>query len=266
MLDDADTARRLLMMNTINHITGSTITASDGQIGHVSSAFFDDQAWAIRYLVVDTGSWLSGRAVLVSPYAVLQPVGTTKNINVSLTRDQVKNSPDIDAHQPVSRQHEREYLDYYAYPEYWDGGAMWSMGALPVLPTERRISDTAKAVHARAERNDDIHLRSSKEVNGYDIQATDDSIGHVKDFIFDEDSWAIRYLVVDTRNWWPGGKKVLVSTQWIDRIDWADKKVYARLSREQVKDSPAYDESTIIHRDYETRLHQVHERTGYWDR
>jgi len=253
------------MMNSVHQLTGAAVHASDGEIGHVSAAFFDDQTWTIRYLVVDTGSWLSGRAVLVSPYAVQAPLGSSKMINVSLTREQVKNSPDIDTHQPVSRQHEREYLDYYAYPEYWDGGALWSMGALPVLPIERQVSATATALRARDERNDDVHLRSSKEVSGYDIQATDDSIGHVKDFIFDEASWAIRYLVIDTRNWWPGGKKVLIGTQWIDRIDWGEKKVHARLTREQVKDSPAYDESMVIHREYETRLHQVYDRPGYWD-
>jgi uncharacterized protein YrrD len=253
------------MLNTVHQLTGASVSASDGEIGHVAQAFFDDQSWTIRYLVVDTGNWLSGRSVLISPYAVKPPLGAAKNIDVALTCEQVKNSPDIDTHQPVSRQHEQEYLNYYAYPEYWDGGALWAMGSLPVLPAELRVSETAAAVRDRAERGGDVHLRSSKEVAGYDIQATDDSIGHVKDFVFDSDTWAIRYLVVDTRNWWPGGKKVLVGAHWIDRIDWAQKKVYARLTREQVKDSPAYEDLMVIHRDYETRLHQIHDRPGYWD-
>ena len=253
------------MLNTISQLNGSTIQATDGDIGEVKDVYFDDQRWAIRYLVVDTGSWLSGRSVLVSPYAVEPPSKDGKSIPVRLSREQVKNSPDIDTHKPVSRQHEQAYLEYYAYPEYWDGGGLWAMGALPVLSMDRHDLSVASAARENNENSGDVHLRSGGEVTGYDIQASDDSIGHVKDFIFDEDSWVVRYLVVDTRNWWPGGKKVLIGTQWIDRIDWSDRKVFARLTREQVKDSPEYTDDMVVHRDYEARLHEVHGRQGYWD-
>ena len=256
------------MMNSVGHLTGSTITATDGEIGHVKEVFFDDEAWAIRYLVIDTGTWLSGREVLVSPYAVVQPLGSGKIIDVSLTRQQVNDSPDIDTHQPVSRRHEREYLSYYAYPEYWAGGDLWAMSALPLLPPPLPAAVESEAESARREADvpaEDVHLRSSAIVTGYDIQATDDSIGHVKDFIFDDESWAVRYLVVDTRNWWPGGKKVLLATHWIDRIDWADKTVYTKLTREQIKNSPEYEEAKTINRDYEKRLHDAYGRVGYWD-
>jgi uncharacterized protein YrrD len=255
------------MLNRLSHLTGSTVSATDGGIGHIKEAYFDDQAWAIRYLVVDTGARLSGREVLISPYSVKQPLSSAKNIDVALTRQQVDHSPAIDTHQPVSRRHEREYLDYYALPEYWGGADLWSMSALPLLPLP-----LPTAVESQSEREkrdeavlaEDVHLRSSAQVTGHDIQATDDSIGHVKDFIFDDESWAIRYLVVDTRNWWPGGKKVLLATHWIDNIDWADKTVYAKLTREQIKNSPEYDEAAPLDRDYETRLHHAAGRDGYW--
>ena len=256
------------MLNSVSHLTGSTITATDGEIGHIKEAYFDDVAWTIRYLVIDTGSWLPGREVLISPYSVKQAVGSGKNIDVSLTREQVSNSPVTDTHQPVSRRHEREYLSYYAYPEYWGGGDLWAMSALPLLPQPmpRAVESEAElAIREEALPAEDVHLRSSAHVTGYDIQATDDSIGHVKDFIFDDESWAIRYLVVDTRNWWPGGNKVLLATRWIDRIDWADKTVYTKLTREQIKNSPEYDDAVIIHRDYEKRLHDAYGREGYWD-
>ena len=253
------------MLNSIHQLTGSTIRATDGDIGKVKAAYFDDQRWAIRYLVVDTGGWLTGRSVLISPYAVQPPLKEDKCIPVRLSREQVKNSPDIDTHKPVARQHEQAYLDYYGYPEYWEGGGLWAMGAVPVMSIDRHDVEVAAAARARVAGSDDVHLRSSDEVKGYDIQAPDDSIGHVKDFIFDEESWAIRYLVVDTRNWWPGGRKVLIGTHWINRIDWADKKVFANLSREQVQASPEYKDDMIVHRDYEAQLHQAHERQGYWD-
>ena len=256
------------MLNSVSHITGSTLTATDGGIGHVKEAYFDDHAWAIRYLVIDTGTWLSGREVLISPYSVKQPLSSVKNIDVGLTRKQVEDSPFVDTHQPVSRRHERETLSHYAYPEYWGGAELWSMGAFPLLPPALPTEVEAQAEIELREKDlpeEDVHLRSTANVTGYDIQATDDSIGHVKDFIFDDESWAIRYLVVDTRNWWPGGKKVLLATRWIDRIDWADKTVYTKLTRDQIKNSPEYDETEPVNRDYEERLHDSYGREGYWD-
>lgn len=256
------------MLNSLNHLHSSTVTATDGLIGHVKSAFFDDQSWVIRYLVVDAGTWLADRKVLISPYAVRQPLGADENIDVSLTRQQVKKSPDIDTHQPVSRQHEREYLSYYAYPEYWDGGGMWGMGGYPMLPSYLPTSaetETARALRERDIEAADVHLRSSTKVTGYNIEATDGSIGHVKDFIFDDASWAIRYLVIDTRNWWPGGRKVLIATHWIDRIDWATGTVEVTLTREQVRSSPEYVDNVPLIRAYEQRLHDAYNRAGYWD-
>ncbi len=203
------------MLRTVGDLNGSTINASDGEIGSVKEAYFDDEAWAIRYLVVDAGSWLTRRNVLISPYSVKQPLG--KIVDVSLTRDQVKNSPDIDTHKPVSRQNEQEYLGYYGYPNYWAGGGLWAMGAYPMVPLMVPAYAEPERVPERVIREnqvpeEDVHLRSSDKVTGYDMQASDGSIGRVADSLFEDESWAIRYLVVDTGNWWPG-KKVLVATQ-----------------------------------------------------
>lgn len=256
------------MLNSVSHLTQAAVAATDGEIGHIKAALFDDQSWAIRYLVVDAGTWLTGRKVLVSPYAVSQPLGSDDSLRVALTREQVEGSPDIDTHQPVSRQHEREYLGYYAYPEYWMGGGMWGLGAYPLVPAylpKAEDIERERAVHEREVQSADVHLRSSAKVTGYDIQASDESIGHVEDFIFDEESWAIRYLVVDTRNWWPGGRKVLVATHWIDHIDWATNTVHVALTRAQVKASPEYDPAEPLGRAYETRLHDAYDRRGYWN-
>ena len=255
------------MLTSISRLDGSTISATDGDIGHVAEAYFDDKAWAIRYLVVDTGTWLAERKVLISPYVVKQPWDSGKAINVTLSKSQVENSPDIDTHQPVSRRQEREQARHYAYPEYWDGGGLWALGAFPLIPEPMPVAEleAERAARDNDVRSEDVHLRSSAAVTGYDIEASDKSIGHVKDFVFDTDSWAVRYLVVDTHNWWPGGKKVLVATHWIDRIDWADKRVYVNLTREQVKASPEYVEAAPIERAYEQKLHDAYGRRGYWD-
>lgn len=253
------------MMRSVSHLQGSTLEASDGTIGSVSEAYFDDEAWTIRYLVVDTGEWLTGRDVLISPQSVVQPVGGAKTIEVSLTREQVKKSPDVDTHQPVSRQHEREHLDYYGYPMYWGGGlGLTAMGAQPTLPMMAPAEfDRDRVEHETEVAPEDEHLRSTAKVTGYDIQASDGSIGHVEDFIFDDESWAIRYLVVDTRNWWPGGKKVMLAVRSIERIDWAEANVVVKLTRDAVKNSPDYDpsdgEST-----YDARLYDAGRNDGHW--
>ncbi|MEP7156198.1 MAG: PRC-barrel domain containing protein [Betaproteobacteria bacterium] len=257
------------MLKILSHLTHSTITATDGDIGHVKAAFFDDKSWTIRYLVVNTETWLPGRDVLISPYSVKQPLASDKRIDVALTRQKVIDSPDIDTQQPVSRQHEREYSNYYAFPEYWYGGGIWGAGAYPLLAAYPLSADeiaAAKAVKQHDLDHADVHLRSSVKVSGYNIQATDDSIGHVKDFIYDDESWEIPYLVVDTRNWWPGGKKVLIASHWIDRVDWDTSSVFVSLTRAEVRNSPEYEESTIVDRTYEQLLHDTYNRIGYWDR
>ncbi|MBS0445395.1 MAG: PRC-barrel domain-containing protein [Proteobacteria bacterium] len=257
------------MLRSISELKGATIQPLGEAIGTVEEAYFDDEAWTVRYLVVETGSWLSGREVLISPYSVRQPLerlaADPKIIEVALTRDQVQNSPPVDTHKPISRQQEQEFLGYYGYPDYWGHGDLWAMGAFPLLPQPALPDAPGYAAPIRKEVPPaDEHLRSTKDVSGYDIQASDGSIGHVKDYIFDDESWAIRYLVVDTRNWWPGGRKVLLATRWIDRIDWAESNVFTTLTRDEVKASPEYDETVAVQRDYEAKLHAAYNRDVYW--
>lgn len=244
----------------------SIVFATDGEIGHVKDVYFDEHAWGIRYLVVETGTWLESRKVLISPYSVIQPLADDGTIHVSLTREQVRNSPDIDTHKPVSRQQESEYLGYYGYPTYWGEGDLWGIGGFPFMPPVVLPDYTER--HERGENKvnpDDVYLRSIETVTGYHIEAGDGSIGHIDDFIFDDMSWAIRYFVIDPRNWLPGGKKVLIATYWIVRFDWMERKAFITLTRDAIKNSPPYDESVELVRDYEVSLHGMHGRTGYWE-
>ena len=250
------------MLKSLNHLTHSSVTASDGDVGVITAAFFDDQWWAIRYLVVDAGAWLIEREVLISPYSVKHPLSANSHIDVNLTRAMVEDSPDVDTQQPVSRQQEIQMQTYYGFPDYWNGIDAWGMSGYPFLAPGIL---TERAPLQVSEPTADAHLRSSAEVTGYDIHATDESIGHVQDFVFDDASWTIRYLVIDTRNWWPGGKKVLIATHWIESIDWASRTVHVKLTRDQVKNSPEYAEETPIVRGYEERLHASYRRPGYWD-
>lgn len=254
-------------LSNFNTLIGRKIIAKDGPIGHVKAALFDDRQWVIRYLVVDTGSWLAEREVLISPHSVEVPLDLVDGIRVSLSREQIERSPDIDTHRPVSRQHERDYLDYYAYPDYWSGVNLWGIGAYPLgppyRPTTEDLADT-EAMRSQEARPDEVHLRTTEAVTGYDIAASDGAIGHIEDFVFEERSWAIRYVAVNTRNWWPGGARVLLATRWFEQFDWASRTAEVRLTRAQIKGSPPYESGMTIDRDYEDRLHQAYEMDGYW--
>jgi hypothetical protein len=238
-------------------LTGCTLHSLDGEIGKAKEFYFDDQHWAVRYLVADTGNWLAGSQVLISPYA-LGPVDEKKRqIAIDLTKRQIENSPSVSSDEPVSRQFEESYYGYYGWPTYWTGSYMW--GAFPyIVPRHekaRASNPGGKAWNA--------HLRSTSAVSGYNIQASDGEIGHVEDFVIDDETWAIRYMVVNTRNWWPG-KKVLVSPLWIEGVSWDVSKVFVNLSRNAIKQSPEYSEESLLTRDYETKLHGHYNRKGYW--
>jgi len=229
----------------------------NGNIGRVKDFYFDDRHWTIRYLVADTGNWLSGRQVLISPYALVDVNTTKRHIEINLSKQQIEECPAMESDQPVSRQYESAYFGYFGWPMYWGGPYLWGPNPFPVLDPN--------LWHAHAQNSEtwDAHLRSVKDVCGHSIQAADGEIGHVADFIIDDDTWAIRYLIVDTQNWWPG-KKVLISPRWIERVSWNESKVFVDLPRETVKQSPEYKEDALPTRSYEVGLHEHYNRSGYW--
>jgi sporulation protein YlmC with PRC-barrel domain len=262
------------MIKSMNDFKNREIGASDGNVGEIKDIYFDDHAWVVRYLVVDTGTWLSSRKVLISPISVEHETMATRTLHVSITKEQVENSPSIDTDKPISRQNESTYLNYYGYPDYWGGVGIWGGSMYPygILPSNldqahRANREQAESAFRRAEQDrhqhDDPHLRSSQEVIGYHIHAKDGDIGHVEDILIDDETWAIRYLVLNTSNWWLG-HKLLVSPQWITDINWSEEMVSIDLTRESVKNAPPYDTSTELNRKQEAGLFEHYERQGYW--
>jgi len=251
------------MLTNTTHLKSFSIRATDGELGTVAEFYFDDETWGIRYLVVDTGGWLGGRRVLISPISVIRTDWQARQLDCQLTKKQVENSPDIDTRKPVSRQHEFTCLDYYGYRNYWGGPYIWGPSVYPrnlAIPSAVAPQSTADRIRMASI---DSHLRSSDAVTGYDIDAADGEIGHLNGFVMDDEAWAVRYIEVATRNWWPG-KKVLVSPEWIERVSWEDSKVYVALTREAIRNGPAYDESLPITREYENRLYFHYGRPPYW--
>lgn len=248
------------MLRSLKEIHNYVLQADDGEIGRCKDFLFDDRYWTIRYMMADTGKWLPGQQVIISPISLGQPDWRSRLFPVKLTKKQIEDCPGLDKDKPVSRQHEVEYYKYYAWPYYWSGDYAWGPVAYPGPLYTEKIPETNKTTESDS---GDVHLRSVGEVTGYHIQATDDEIGHVKDFIIDDETWTIRYMVVDTRNWLPG-KKVLVSPTWIASIDWAESKVKIVLTRKQVKESPVYDPSAPVNREYEEQLYDFYGRPKYW--
>ncbi len=248
------------MLKNASEIHGYGIAATDGHIGTVSDLLFDDKTWLVRWLVVDLGAWLPGRKVIL-PSSVLGHLDLNgETFPVRLTMQQVKDSPDVDTDQPVSRQMETNIYDYYGWSPYWCTGFYMGgygfAGGAPLAVPYRKYGG-ADGVHEN-EQDGDKHLRSAEELSGYHIHALDGAIGHVDDLLVEDADWSVHYLIVDTSNWWVG-KKVLISPRSVKTIDWAERMIGIDVDRQRVKDSPAYDAQTPIDRSYEKQYHEYYD-------
>ncbi len=236
-------------------VNGYAVAASDGQIGTVSDLLFDDAGWTVRWLVVDTGHLLSGRKVLLPPSALGKPDPVRRQFPVRLTMRQVENSPDIDTERPVSRQIEAAVYNYYDLNPYWGGSDMLGTNAVatPLVASLWASPPHGDSDDGAQPGGDDPHLRSIAAVTGYHIHATDGEIGHVEDFLVDDATWNIRYVVVDTRNWWPG-EKVLISPYSAREIDWGDRLVHLDVERQKVRNGPSYDPAITLDGAYDEKF------------
>lgn len=261
-------------LHRADDLSDYTLRGIDENIGTIKGFYFDENHWTIRYIVANTGNWLTGRQVLISPYSLGAVNNEEEFIAVNLSQKQMEDSPTFETGQLVSQQFENEYNTYYGLPTYWNGPKMW--GAEPKMARDTNrvqgvnvgvaipnsTGDTNMRHEAvQGEKMRDRQLHNTSDVNGYDIEASDGEIGDVKDFIIDDETWAIRYLIVDTGGWLPG-KKVLIAPQWIERVSWEDKKVFVNLSRYAIEQSPELTEA--LTRDYEAGLYKHYNRQGYW--
>jgi hypothetical protein len=259
------------MLVVIAAFKGYVIEATDGRMGTVSEFLFDDRTWKIRWLVVDTGNWLMGRKVLVHPSAISKVDYEHRELNVALTTAQVEASPDIRSDQPVSRQAELTVYDYYGWSPLWGGddyfvggqgigagGIGVPVSAPPLFGAGSHPTDDVSLAGDAA----DPHLRSTAEVTGYHVHATDGAIGHVENLLTEDASWSIRYVIVDTRNWW-AGKHVLISPYAVTAISWEAHDIHLNVSRDKVNTSPAWDPLAMIDQVYEKKLHHHYNWPGY---
>lgn len=237
------------MLYSLKSLVDCKIQAIDGELGKMDEFYFDDRTWVIRYMIVDTSNWTTGKKVLLSPLVIQQPDIANKQIIVRLTKNQIQDSPDIDTQKPLARQNTGDISD----ADYWPA---YGMTTLPptMIPVNENIpkEDTGYK---------DPHLRSSDEVIGYNISALDGEFGHIDDIIIDDDSWTIEYWIIKTKNWLPG-KKVLISPQSINSISWEDEKVYVDMTTDSIKNSPEYGPSKPIYLEHEEEWNSEYGRAS----
>lgn len=238
-----------------------TLRARDGEIGRPRDFLFDDAKWVLRYMEVNTGKWLLGRRVLISPISIDEPKVDEREIPVNLSKKEIEEAPGTEADQPISEQFERAYYGYFGYPYYWVGGDVWGLHGYPADLVENAAYRQSTPKPPDEEEVRKTHLRSMDEVDGYSIHAVDGKVGHVADFVVDTSNWALRYLVVDVRRWLPG-PKVLVSPQWIDRVSWHEKEVYVDVDREAIKTAPKFE--APVTREDELTVFKHFSRQPYW--
>jgi hypothetical protein len=247
------------MLRSLNELGGYTVRASNGEIGQVVDFFFDDLEWVIHYLVVDTGNWLARHPVLLSVEALGQPSWAKKAFPVLLTKEQVEKSPGVASDRPVSHQMELELPTYYDWAPYWRPGTPTvGLGAAAAAQL------LAQAATKEEEENTttDPDLRSSEEVIQYRVQASDGKVGKVIDFIVDDESWRLCYVVIDTGTWL-SGRQVLIPPTWAEEVDWAARTIHLELNREMIKRSPEYDPTAPVNKEHELRLYDYYGRPQY---
>ena len=251
------------MFKKLRDLEGFRLAAQDGEVGHVTDLYFEDNAWVVRYLVVATGSWLFGKKVLISPNAVEAVRWDDECIKVNLTIEQVRNSPDIDTDRPISRQQEAEYHLYYNFPPYWGGVALWGRYDQPgaeATADEAETTEQDKEYGAKWQ----SHLRSAREVRGYRVVAIDGQVGQLDNFLLNVETWAIRYLVINTGGWLKK-HEVLFTPKLVDRVLWSEATVNVNASRGLMESAPEYRQGEEIDRPYEEALFSHYTTHPYWD-
>jgi hypothetical protein len=248
------------MIRPATQLEGYQLLARDGTVGEVRDFVFDDDCWSIRYLVIDTGRWLSARRVMISPEAVRQPEWDSRRLPTELTKEQVRQSPAFDLSEATVRATEAAMRKHYGWAPYWPGSSevatsSESASAAPdpggdavspaVSPGAGADAELAAAARGAQEAQDGVRLRTVREVIGYHVEAIDGSIGHIEDFLVDDGTWDVRFVVVGTRNWWPG-KKVLLSPLSITNVSWAESHVAVGLTREEIQNGPLYDPAVPV--------------------
>jgi hypothetical protein len=241
------------MLISINQVALNTnICGTDGDIGGLHDAYFNGVTWRLRYFVVDSGSWLPGKKHLLSPHALEQIKWPDSLACVSATKKQFEQSPGVLLDRPISRKMEAAVANHFAWSAYWSAG----MGAA-VIHAEQASDTSGVTEDELLEHAED--LRSVNEVVGYDISAVDGEVGKVEDFLIDDETWTIRFMVVKTGSFF-SGNRILLAPEWVRSVRCSERAVNVSLSCETIKNGPVFDPTAAINHEVEERIFDAYGR------
>jgi uncharacterized protein YrrD len=236
------------MKRSLKELTGYKLKTFDGQTAGIKDFLFDEKSWVIRYIEADFGSLFKSKKVLIPKAFFDIPKWDKKEFPIGLSKADIDRCPKIEDHLPVSKKYEEQIHKHYQLTPYWSGAVY-----TPLVKSPPR--------NAVKEEDLDTLLRSFKEITGYHIRATDETIGHVDDLIIDDLNWHIRQTVFDTSNWVPWSKKVMIAIQWIKTISYGEGMIQVNLPVETIKNSPEYDPDKAIDTDYERLFNDYFSRS-----
>jgi hypothetical protein len=255
------------MLRSIEDLKGCKVSCPDGELGAVAHVYFDDEMWGIRFIVIEAMGWNNWQEVWVSPLSVRGIDFAVGVVTLNLTQRQMTGSPPIDTRNAISRLQETKLFDYYGCRPYWAARPTSTYASHPAGSNDSRPGleslQLRPTLHVKGSRAD-IHLLSAQQAGSFSVATADGVIGHVTDFVFDDETWVVRYMTVDTRDWWDSAREILLSTEWIESVDSVRFTVSTTLTRDAVEHSPAYVDAVPLNRMYETQLHNFYGREAYW--
>lgn len=247
--------KRMIMQWLGTAFNGFTLQAIDGTVGELSDLLFDDKTWHVRWLVMDSGTWLSGRKILIHPSSLQHPESETATLRVQLTRSQVRNSPVIDTDAPISLQMERSLSSYYGYDP--DANGAWCRSGAQTTPPDGASGPSGGSVAGTIARKRpkaaEPHLRSVAEVEGYRIRASDGDAGFLKNVVIDDEAWCVHDIVIDVPTWW-SVKHVVIPTSAVERISWSERCIRLGMNREHIKTSELLSQTVMMGSPYAVLL------------
>lgn len=245
-----------MVKNLLNTVYGSSLQAKNGEIGSIDDVYFDDKDWKIRYLITDNSNFLPGRRVLISPASTDKINFERKAIQVKLSKKDIEKSPVVNQGLLPSRETEIELKSYYNWPVYWGSGFL--IGAGDLRENQASMRGSKKEIEVES------NLKSCNEIMGFSIESKNKTIGYLNNYLFDDESWEIRYLVVDTKNWLLKERKILLAIDWIEKFDWDQSVFVTDLKSKAIRESPVYNPGETLKRDYETKLFDHYHKPKYW--
>ncbi|QRR00830.1 PRC-barrel domain-containing protein [Dyadobacter sandarakinus] len=209
------------MERSFKSLTHYGLGAIDGEIGKICDVYVDGATWHICYWIVDTGTLLDQRKVMIAAHSVLGIECRNKTFETSLSRNQIKDSPVIDTNKAESNQQEiisDHFRNYWFLPI--------KHGVLLDKEANRGISN--------------INLRSLEVLLSCKIYGTDSYLGRVIDYILDTKYWKIDYLIIEIGGLFRS-QKVLIPIKLINTINWTVLVININMAKKEFGQLQCYD-------------------------